>query len=188
VAFDMANYALEWRNLGDIYAIQTKSGYGATVNRAYSYFIRVDPRPNSEVNDLLNVRYILTDKRLDSSFIFKDSIRGLRLYERRNYYPRCYWKRQLGKPGEEIEKENAGVIQPLEYSDQYQKIAVECTVPDTLIFSENYYPGWKCYDNQKRIEIYPARIGNYPPLFRSIALSGGHHIIEFKYNKVFYWF
>jgi len=188
VTFDMDNYALVRRNLGDIYNIQTKLGYGATINMAYSNFINTDQSLNSGVNDLLNVRYVIADRRLDQGLIFKDSIQQMILYERKNWYPRCYWRRQLGMRGEEIEAENRGSIRQLAYSDLYQKIAVECTTRDTLIFSENYYPGWICTDNQQKIDIYPATIKNYPPLFRSIILDKGQHIIEFKYRKVFYWF
>jgi hypothetical protein len=188
VTFDMENYALLRRNLGDIYNIQTKFGFGATVNENYFDFIYHDAPESSGIDDLLNVRYVITDKKLDSIFIFKDSTQGLKLYERKNYYPRCYWKRQLGSPGAQIEVENKATIQQLTYSDLYQKISVDCLTPDTLIFSENYYPGWTCIDNQKEVPIYLASIKNYPPLFRSIALDKGHHIIEFKYNKVFYWF
>ena len=57
-----------------------------------------------------------------------------------------------------------------------------------MIFSENYYPGWECYDNGKLIDMYAATIKNYPPLFRSIVLDKGRHLVELKYKKVFYWF
>ena len=188
VAFNMNNYALVRRNLGDIYNIQTKWGYGATVDKPYSDFVTNDRRPGSETDDLLNVRYVITDKNLDSNYIYKDSVQQLKLYERKNWYPRCYWKRQLGLPGPEIEAENRGSIHPLIYSDNEQKLEVECTVPDTLIFSENDYPGWVCYDNGKKIGIYPVTIKNYPPLFRSVALNKGRHIIEFSYRYAFHWF
>ena len=188
VAFDMSDYALERRNLGDLYNIQTRSGYSATVDRSYADFTGVDQRLNSEVNDLLNVRYILTDKLLDSNFIFKDSIPNLKLYETRNWYPRCYWQRQLGLPGRIIEGENKSSIQQLAYSDHYEKLVIDCVQKDTMIFSENYYPGWECYDNGKLIDIYPATIKKYPPLFRSIVLDKGRHMVEFKYKKLFYWF
>jgi len=188
VAFDMSDYALERRNLGDLYNIQTRSGYSATVNQAYADFTGIDQSLHSEVNDLLNVRYILTDKLLDSNFIFKDSIPNLKLYETKNWYPRCYWKRQLGLPGKIIEEENRSSIQQLAYSDQYEKLVIDCPQKDTMIFSENYYPGWECYDNGKLVNIYAVTIKKYPPLFRSIVLDKGQHIVEFKYKKVFYWF
>jgi hypothetical protein len=188
VAFYMNDIERVRHNIGDIYAIQTKYGYSATVNEAYYDFINIDDRPRSEINDLLNVRYIVSDQRLDPEFICIDSMNDVRLYERRNYYPRIYWKHQLGMSGKDIELENRTTIRQLAYSDLYQKIEVDCLVPDTLIISENYYPGWRCYDNQKKVPINPAIIKNYPPLFRSIALDKGHHIVEFKYDNVFYWF
>jgi hypothetical protein len=184
----MDNYAYERRNLGDVYNIQTSFGYSATYNKAYLDFFNLDRRPNSEIGDLLNIRYVITDKTLDSNFIFKDSVPGIRLYEKRNYYPRIYWKRQLDMRGEEIEIENKGTIRQTEYSDLYQRIEVDCAAHDTLIISENYYPGWECYDNGVETTIRPAVIKNYPPLFRSITLDKGRHIVEFRYNKVFHWF
>lgn len=186
VIFDMKTDSLIRRNLGDIYNIQLEGGYDATLNKAYYDFIQL--RPNPEIADLLNIKYIITDMPLNSNFIFKDSAAGLMLYERRNYYPRCYWKHQLGEPGIAIEDENRGTIKGLTYSDLYQKWAVNCHASDTLIFSENIYPGWKCYDNGKEVPIFTTKIKNYPSLFRMISLDKGSHILEFKYNKVFYWF
>ena len=188
VSFDMRNYGMERRNLGDIYTIQTKWGYGATVNKRYSDFVHFDHGQLSDIDDLLNVRYVITDKNLDSGYIYKDSIRQMKLYERKSWYPRFYWKRQLGLPGAEIEADNKDSMHLLSYTDNEQKIEVECGVVDTLIFSENDYPGWVCYDNGKKIPIYPATIRNYPPLFRSITLGRGSHLIEFRYNKIFHWF
>jgi hypothetical protein len=188
VTFDMQNDDLRRRNLGDVYNIQTKLGYCATMNKPYFDFISAGWALNSEVNDLLNIRFIITDKTLDSNFNFKDSTKELKLYERKNYYPRIYWKSQIGQSGPVIEEENKESIRQSVYSDLYQKIEVECPGHDTLIISENYYPGWKCYDNQKMTQVFPAPIRNYPPTLRAVALEKGHHILEFKYNKVFYWF
>lgn len=188
LSFDFEDYSQERRNLGDVYNIQTKFGYGATFNKTYLDFLRSGRRSDAAIDDLLNVRYIITDKTLDSGFVFKDSAGSQKLYERRNYYPRIYWKRQLGERGADIEIENKNSVRQVVYSDLYQKIEVNCSIPDTLILSENYYPGWKCYDNQKEIKIYPISIYDHPPLFRSITLDKGTHVIEFKYNKVFYFF
>lgn len=186
VTFDMGTYAYTLRNIGDIYNIQTKFGYGGTVNQSYFNFIYSADNP--EIDDLLNIKYVISDKLLDSNYTFMDSVRYLKLYKRRNYYPRCYWKHQLGEPGATIEMENSKFIHELAYTDEYQKWAIECNSDDTLIFSENYYPGWECLDNDKGIPIFRPSIKNYPPLFRGIALNKGRHIIEFSYNKVFHWF
>jgi len=185
VAFWVQNPALLRLNLGDVYPIQIKYGYAATVNRAYFNFTHLREDVNSKENDLLNVRYIISDRRLDSEAIFRDSAAGLLLYERRSYYPRAYWKSQFGKQGPEIEAINKGGIAELHYSDNYQEFEVNCTKPDTLILAENYYPGWACFDNKKEIVISPAEIPNFPRLFRSVSLPPGRHLLEFKYHKVF---
>lgn len=188
VDFRMEDYSLIRRNLGDVYPIQIKYGYVATVNSAYYEFV-YDPRvPQKEKDDLLNIRYVLADHQLDSNYTLRDSLPHLQLYERNSYYPRCYWQRQLGEAGPLIEKENTVSIRQVAYTDLDQKISVDCTQADTLIFSENCYPGWKCYDNGIEVKIYPATISHYRKLFRSVFLGVGHHLIEFKYNKVFGWF
>jgi len=188
VTFDMNDYSLVRRNLGAVYSIQTKWGYGATVNKAYGDFTKMDRIATPEMDDLLNIRYVLTDKILDSNYLFREASGRIRLYERRTWYPRCYWKRQLGEAGPQIERENAGLIKQLAYSDNDEKLTVKCNTADTLIFSENNYPGWHCYDNGKNIPILTIALKNYPPLFRGIVLNPGMHLIEFRYNKKFYWF
>jgi hypothetical protein len=173
-------------NLGDIFRIQTKNGYCSAVNEDFYNYTHYSQ--TRELDDLLNIRYVLSSNLLDSGHILRDSIKALYLYERENYYPRCYWKHQLGLPGKMIEEQNKGNIQQLDYSDQYQQWAIDCQTPDTLIFSENDYPGWECYDNKKKISIYRPTLGPYPLLFRSVPLNRGRHIIEFKFRKAFYWF
>lgn len=188
VAFDMQDPGLEKRNLGDMYNIQTTYGYSATYFDKYLAFINVKGKNDPGTLGLLNVRYILSDKMLDTNFVFKDSLDHICLYESKSFYPRCYWKRQSGMPGSVIEEENKSTIHPVVYSDLYQKVDVDCVVPDTLIFSESNYPGWNCYDNGKKIPVFSAVIKGYPPLFRSIALDKGRHMIEFRYRKAFFWF
>ncbi len=187
VSYEISKEDSSRPNIGDIYKIQTRLGFDATMNVHYFDFIGTGWDPHSETYDLLNVKYLVSDKPLDSAFTFLDSLPKTYLYERKNYYPRTYWKSQLGKPGKEIEKENAENIRQLAYSDMYQKTEVNCLTPDTLIFSENYYPGWKCYDNGKQIPINIPTIKNYPPLFRAISLGEGKHTIEFKYAQFFQW-
>ncbi len=48
-----------------------------------------------------------------------------------------------------------------------------------LFLSDNYYPGWKAYVDNKETKIYRA---NYT--FRSIYLPSGNHSVAFKYNPL----
>jgi len=187
VSYEISNEDSSRPNIGDVYKIQTRLGFDATMNLNYFDFVGTGWDPHSETYDLLNVKYLVSDKLLDSGFTFLDSLPKTYLYERKSYYPRCYWKSQLGKSGKDIETENASNIRQLSYSDMYQKLEVNCERSDTLVFSENYYPGWKCYDNGKQIPIYMPTIKNYPPLFRAISLSEGKHTIEFKFARLFQW-
>lgn len=49
--FDMNDYSLVPRNLGAIYSIQTKWGYGATVNKAYGEFTKMNRVTTPEMDD-----------------------------------------------------------------------------------------------------------------------------------------
>ena len=59
------------------------------------------------------------------------------------------------------------------------KIQLETTLKESgfLVFSEIDYPGWKAYDNGKKLEIYNA---NY--ILRSIYLTQGDHNISLIYD------
>jgi len=48
-----------------------------------------------------------------------------------------------------------------------------------LVLSDNYYPGWKAYVDEKQMEIYPT---NY--MLRSIYLTKGNHQIRFVYDPL----
>jgi hypothetical protein len=174
------------RNIGDVYRIQCTQGFGATYYMPYHDF--TTKAPLEDRDRFLNVRYVVTDKRLDSGYVLKDSMRHLRLYERADHYPRVYWAGQVGERGADMIREDSASIRLLAYSDMSQRYEVECSKSDTLVFSENYYPGWSCYDNGKKVPVVARSVEGYAPLFRSVLVEKGHHVIEFRYAKAFYWF
>ncbi|MBD3155544.1 MAG: YfhO family protein [Candidatus Aenigmarchaeota archaeon] len=61
------------------------------------------------------------------------------------------------------------------------KIVVEIGVDDSgfLVLSENWYPGWKAYDNGKETDILRA---NY--ILRTVFLEPGDHRVEFIYKPL----
>lgn len=62
-----------------------------------------------------------------------------------------------------------------------QKIVIDAktNAPQMLFLSDNYYPGWKAYVDNKETEIYRA---NYT--FRSIYLPKGNHVVKFIYEPI----
>lgn len=63
------------------------------------------------------------------------------------------------------------------YAPQEIEISTKSDKPQILFLSDNYYPGWKAYIDDKETKIYRA---NYT--FRSIYLPEGGHLIKFVYQ------
>jgi len=66
VEHDYLKYrVLNWQNalppnIGDVYSIETTSGYAATMNKRYFDFQNINWSPDSIVYDLLNVKYVVS--------------------------------------------------------------------------------------------------------------------------------
>lgn len=165
------------KNIADVYKLQSIQGHGATMYKPYYDFLSQDWSLDSKMYDLLNVRFVVSKTKLELPLILEEN--GVKLYERKNYYPRAYFKSQLNMKGIDIEKANK--ITLLEYKDQYQKYEINLDQTEDIIFSEINYPGWKAYIDGNKVDIKEAQIDNLKPLFRQIMSEKGKHIIEFKY-------
>jgi hypothetical protein len=58
-------------------------------------------------------------------------------------------------------------------------VQVNTKAPGLLVVSEQYYPGWKAYDNGKEVSIYAV-----DGILRGIYLVPGIHIVQFKYRPL----
>lgn len=65
------------------------------------------------------------------------------------------------------------------YEPQKVEIITNANAPQILFLSDNYYPGWNAYIDNKKTKIYRA---NYT--FRSIYLPKGNHKVSFMYQPV----
>lgn len=65
------------------------------------------------------------------------------------------------------------------YEPQEIIINIKTNVSQMLFLSDNYYPGWKAYIDNKETKIYRA---DYT--FRSIYLPAGNHIVKFAYEPL----
>jgi len=61
------------------------------------------------------------------------------------------------------------------------KVDVEMLADGFLFLSENYYPAWKTYENNKRLTTLKANL-----TFRAIPLKKGHHTVACKYENEIY--
>ncbi len=67
----------------------------------------------------------------------------------------------------------------ISYEPQEIIIKTKTNVPQMLFLSDNYYPGWKAYVDDKETKIYRADYA-----FRSIYLPKGDHKITFTYRPL----
>jgi len=66
-----------------------------------------------------------------------------------------------------------------QYEPQKIEIITRTDKPQMLFLSDNYYPGWKAYIDNKETKIYRA---NYT--FRSVYLPQGNHVVKFIYQPL----
>ena len=67
------------------------------------------------------------------------------------------------------------------YNDQEVQIDAKMENDGFLVLTDQYYPGWKAFVDEKETEIYPT---DY--IFRSIYLKKGSHVIRFVYDPLSY--
>ena len=176
---DPRDNVLPW-NVGDVYRIQTKMGWGATVYKPFWDLVADDWSVDAKLNDALNVRFVVSKKPLDLKLLLQDPATGFFLYERKNYYPRVFFQNQIGWSGQSIEALNQFDL--LEYSDHYRKYRIRARSAGQLIFSELYFPGWHVLMDGREAEMQVARIDGSAPVFVSVYLERGAHIVELRYN------
>jgi uncharacterized membrane protein YfhO len=63
------------------------------------------------------------------------------------------------------------------YSELEAVVKTNSNSNNMLVISDNFYPGWKAYVDDKETKIYRA---NYT--FRAIGLPAGKHIVRFSYE------
>lgn len=69
----------------------------------------------------------------------------------------------------------------VEYSANRVIVETNITEPGLLVLGDVYYPGWKAYVDGKETKIYKA---NY--VMRGVALPGGRHMVEFRYEPLLF--
>lgn len=74
-------------------------------------------------------------------------------------------------------KETALDLSIQKYSEQEVLIKTNSNFNSMLVISDNFYPGWKAYVDDKETKIYRA---NYT--LRAVELPAGKHIIRFLYS------
>jgi hypothetical protein len=182
-------------NVGDIYAVQSLWGGGATINTDFSRLVVRE--------DLLNVRYhIKPASTPDAGEIYHDPL--WKVYEDKGGYPRAWLVHRtilepshndvftrLAKPGSDFH--NVAIVEsPLDrnldpntagdsvrfrsYEADSMSMDVNTAGTALLVVSEVFYPGWKATVNRQ-----PAEIHKTDGALRGIVVPGGpsHVVLEY---------
>ena len=199
------NGQLPYDNTLAYWKVQSAYGYQGAKMRWYQDMIDVAGVGNPLLWQLMNVKYIISD-RPESSQVFIPYFKGSRnVYQAATYIPRAFFVDHyeiasgidiLNKIARfEFDPKEVGffiddpklTIEPpkpgaeaifTKYGIQDFAMNVTATGNNLLFISETYYPeGWKAYVDGNEIPIY--RI-NY--LFRSVVIPAGKHVLEMKFE------
>lgn len=186
-----------------LYRLQNVYGYHGAKIRAYQDLIDVAGILNPFVLNLLNVKYIISDK--------YDSIYGNLVFNgtkkvifNPKYLPRAFWvnryevaepltvllrmKNADFNPRDLVFLEDSlnlkieppgedASVEITEYQIQKIKLKAKATGNNLLFLSEVWYPSWKCFIDGVEVPIYRA---NY--VFRAVVVPPGEHEVLFIYK------
>lgn len=163
---------------------------------------------SSPLVNILNVKYILSDKKIEQQRFKLIYDKDILIYENKNVLPRAFIvsKVKVIRDKEEILKElNSDSFNPREdvileerpqielklssaqdstvriigYSPNIVKLEANLSAAGFLVLSDTYYPGWKVYVDDKEGRIY---LANYA--FRAVYLDKGQHTVRFIYRPL----
>jgi hypothetical protein len=159
----------------------TYAGYSVTIPPYKSgapNIDNIDSVPEPFLLGLINVKFIISAFELQ-----KDGLILIEKVEDRHLYANQYFLPRAWVQVEELSPENNQSIAQVETVDEIEwnpnKIQLNATGPGTLVLSEIHYPGWTASVDGKKIEIRPAY-----GILRSISLTSGKHVIEFRYHPI----
>lgn len=125
---------------------------------------------------LLNVKYIISARKLNKIYLNKLLSEELvNLYELKGYLPRIFFSKTQNAP---FVLNSEDICRVIEYKDGYIRVHLDAKEDGFLIFSENYYPGWRtCVDGEKR------EVMEIEGIIQGVNVQEGTHCIKFYFNK-----
>ncbi|MBN1405711.1 MAG: hypothetical protein JW946_04260, partial [Candidatus Omnitrophica bacterium] len=128
---------------------------------------------------LLNVKYIISAKRIDAGFLKNVTSNGnIFIYEVSDYLPRIFFTINIDSI---ISVSPAEYFKIIEYKDGFAKVELKTGTEGFLVLSENYFAGWSAYVDG--VKTKPMLVKN---LIQAVKLEKGPHAVIFKYNPVYY--
>lgn len=206
---DTMRGSINWSSLATLVRVPTASGNlpfaPERVMRVRSLLCDVErwgrwcqiTRPASTVVDLLGVRYVITQVRIDEEMSraglrYVASIPGQEVYENPQAMPRFWFaprtvevrtiEEALGVMTESTAavdgqaRGGSGTVRILEYAPNRVRLQTDSPSGGLLASSETHYPGWRATIDNRAAPILYANAA-----FRGIDVPAGRHTIEMRY-------
>jgi hypothetical protein len=124
---------------------------------------------------LLNVKYIVTERDLNFSFVEKAAFdEGVYLYRLKDAFPRVFFTDNINNTIRPLKPDYLDVI---EYKDGFVRISLSVKTDGFVVFSENYDPYWQAFVDDKETDIMEAA-----GLIQAVRITKGTHSVTFKYT------
>jgi hypothetical protein len=202
------------------YRLQVVGGYDSIRLASYQEYLQllqprlglnqvILTRYDSNLLDLMNMKYVLTDQEIRSPKFELVFDRGTNIYRNRAVLPRAFIvpEAKVLSQGEQVQAElrsprfdpratvllqedptgapiggGSGEARVLAY--QAEEVSIHASVSaggGWLVLSDAFYPGWQVTVDGKPVRIYRADYA-----FRAVPLSEGTHLVHFIYSPLTY--
>jgi hypothetical protein len=124
---------------------------------------------------MLNVKYVISYRRLPDVGIEKLAEEdGIFLYEINGYLPRAFFTYSIDGV---LRPERAVILDIAEYKGGSLKLSFSSDKKGFIVFSENWYPGWKAYVDGCERPLIRVR-----GMIQGVAVNEGEHDVNFLYE------
>ena len=189
------------------FGISTVGGYRPVKLRSYQDFLDIQAFNNPGIQDMLNVKYLITDRNLTSERYQLVLDGKTKIYENNHVLPKAWFVGStvsvdgMDKSIREVIKTNfdpkkvaivnryksmsklsIGSVKVIECSENQIILETESDGPGFLVLSENYYrPGWNA-----TIDDIETRIFRTNHVLRGVNVPSGKHKVVFSTNDSTY--
>ena len=164
-------------NTGYLYGLQDALGYNPIILKNYKDFISDifsgDKILNKEKLNLLNVKYIFTINEISDYQKLYDSY-NMKIYYNKDALPVFFVSESKDEIKLVLTQSSWGRKNENDFNNY--KIDLSSSKDGYFIFSNNYYPGWKAFVDNKTTEIEKCF-----SIYMGIKINAGQHTIIFKY-------
>ncbi len=168
------------------YRIESARGYDPLILKSYSRFVNsmyqrpedmyqggllfFSPPESQAIEDfsLLNIKYVVTTKFLVQPFtrVWTEENSPLKIYENPTAKNRFFWRNSSKNQR----------VDTLIHSPAKIILKVFTKTENQLVWSQNYYPGWKVFLNDQ-----PVRLERFRGVLMSVKVPPGEHEIRIQY-------